>query len=105
MVVMTSNKAYEINQAMIRPGRIDAILHIGPPDAGAVQRLLRAYGRKLIRPDEDLTEAGDILSGRIPAVIREVVERSKLYAISRAPGAEFFDRCDIVRSAKGWRIT
>jgi transitional endoplasmic reticulum ATPase len=102
MVVLTSNKAGEINRAMLRPGRLDAVLHIGPPDAGAVQKLLRVYGRKLIKPGEDLSGAGAALAGRIPAVIREVVERSKLYAIGRAPGAEFFlTDSDIVRSAKG----
>ena len=102
MVVLTSNAAENIAKAMLRPGRLDAVLHIGPPDAGAVQKLLRVYGRKLIRPSEDLSGAGEILAGRIPAVIREVVERSKLYAIARAPGAEFFltDQ-DIVRSAEG----
>ena len=102
MVVLTSNKAHEINQAMLRPGRLDAVLHIGAPDAGAVQKLLRVYGRKLIKPGEDLSGAGEALAGRIPAVIREVVERSKLYAISRAPGKEFtLTDADIVRSAKG----
>ena len=102
MVVLTSKKAHEINQAMLRPGRLDAVLHIGAPDAGAVQKLLRVYGRKLIKPDEDFSGAGEALAGRIPAVIREVVERSKLYAISRAPGKEFFlTDADIVRSAKG----
>ena len=102
MVVLTTNKVGEINRAMLRPGRLDAVLHIGPPDAGAVQKLLRVYGRKLIKPDEDLSGAGLALAGRIPAVIREVVERSKLYAIGRAPGKEFFlTDSDIVRSAKG----
>ena len=102
MVVLTSNKAGEINRAMLRPGRLDAVLHIGAPDAGAVQKLLRVYGRKLIKSDEDLSGAGAALAGRIPAVIREVVERSKLYAIGRAPGAEFtLTDADIVRSAKG----
>lgn len=102
MVVLTSNKAHEINQAMLRPGRLDAVLHIGPPDAEAVQRLLRVYGRKLIKPEEDLSGAGTALAGRIPAVIREVIERSKLYAINRAPGKEFtLTDSDIVRSARG----
>lgn len=102
MVVLRSNAAENINRAMLRPGRLDAVLHIGPPDAAAVQKLLRVYGRKLIDKDEDLTQAGFILAGRIPAVIREVVERSKLYAIGRAPGAEFhLTGADIVRSAKG----
>jgi transitional endoplasmic reticulum ATPase len=102
MVVLTSNAAENINRAMLRPGRLDAVLHIGPPDADAVQKLLRVYGRKLIKPGEDLTQAGLALAGRIPAVIREVVERSKLYAIGRAPGADFYlTDMDIVRSAAG----
>lgn len=104
MVVLTSNQASNINRAMLRPGRLDAVLHIGPPDAEAVQKLLRVYGRKLIKPDEDLARAGEALAGRIPAVIREVVERSKLYAIGRAPGAEFhLTDIDIVRSAEGMK--
>ena len=102
MVVLTSNAASQINRAMLRPGRLDAVLHIGPPDADAVQKLLRVYGRRLIRADADLSEAGLALAGRIPAVIREVVERSKLYAIARAPGKEFtLTDSDIVRSARG----
>ena len=102
MVVLTSNHAENITKPMLRPGRLDAVLSIGPPDAAAVQKLLRVYGRKLINKHEDLTHSGFVLAGRIPAVIREVVERSKLYAISRAPGAIFtLTDEDIVRSAKG----
>jgi transitional endoplasmic reticulum ATPase len=104
MVVLTTNKVRTITKAMLRPGRLDAVLHIAAPDADAVQKLLRVYGRKLIKSDEDLSGAGAALAGRIPAVIREVVERSKLYAIGRAPGKEFFlTDVDLVRSAEGMK--
>lgn len=83
LVVLTTNHVEKISQAMLRPGRLDAIVSVKPPDAEAVQRLIRLYGRNLIEANADLTQVGDILKGQIPSVVREVVERSKLAAISR----------------------
>lgn len=82
MVVMTTNHIERINQAMLRPGRLDAVITLLPPDAEAAERLLRIYGRTLIAAKEDLSEVSTALAGSIPAMIREVVERSKLAAIS-----------------------
>ncbi len=82
MVVMTTNHIEKINPAMLRPGRLDAVITLLPPDAEAVERLLRIYGRGLIGDKEDLSEVAKSLDGSIPAMIREVVERSKLAAIS-----------------------
>ncbi len=90
MCVFTTNEVENINQAMLRPGRLDAVLYVEPPDAVAVQKLIRLYGRELIDPQEDLSEVGVLMAGNIPAVIREMVERSKLAAISLAlPGDRF----------------
>lgn len=102
MVVLTSNNVEAINRAMLRPGRLDAILHIAAPDAGAVQKLLRIYGRDRIKQDTTLEKAGVALAGQIPAVIREAVERSKLYAISQRPGTDWhLTDEDIEAAAKG----
>lgn len=81
MVVLTTNELENITAAMLRPGRLDAIIHVGPPDREAAIRLARQYGRGLIDPNDPLTLSGDALAGKIPAVIREIVERSKLAAI------------------------
>ena len=85
MIVLTTNELEKITSAMLRPGRLDAIIHIPAPDAAAAIRLARQYGRGLIDPNDPLTEAGKILDGKIPAIIRESVERSKLRAISITP--------------------
>jgi transitional endoplasmic reticulum ATPase len=82
MVVLTSNSPEDINQAMIRPGRLDAVIEVTRPDADAVQRLLRVYGGEIIDADEDLSGPGEILQGQIPATIAEVVKRAKLSQIS-----------------------
>jgi transitional endoplasmic reticulum ATPase len=83
MVILTTNHVDEVNKALLRPGRIDLALEITPPDAAAVEKLVRIYGRGLIDDKADLTEVGEALDGYIPAVIREAVERSKLSAVSR----------------------
>ena len=86
-VVLTTNNVEKINTAMLRPGRIDALIEITPPDAKAVQKLLRLYGRGLIPADESLVEIGLMLDGTIPAVIGEVVEKAKLASVYLTKGA------------------
>lgn len=107
MVVLTTNHVDDINQAMLRPGRLDAVIEVKPPDAEAAARLMRLYGRGLISETEDITEAGRMLDGEIPAVIQEVVERSKLAAIDRDPDSEFgagsITGVDLVQAAHSMR--
>jgi transitional endoplasmic reticulum ATPase len=86
MVVLTTNNVEGIHQALLRPGRLDAVVNVEPPDAEAVERLIHVYGRGLVPQDEDLGMVGDLLAGAIPAVIREAVERAKLSAIRLNPG-------------------
>lgn len=82
ILVLTTNEVEKINKAMIRPGRLDAVISVERPDAEAVQRLIRLYAGEKLAADADLHAVGQVLAGNTPAVIREVVERSKLYAIS-----------------------
>lgn len=89
LVLLTTNHVEKINRSLLRPGRLDAVIPVRPPDAGAAQRLMRLYAGEKIAPEESLVEVGEILSGQIPAVIREVVERAKLAAIARAGNASF----------------
>jgi transitional endoplasmic reticulum ATPase len=83
IVVLTTNDLDAINPAMIRPGRLDAVIDVTPPDAQAVEKLLRLYGGTAINPETDLTDAGRVLAGNIPAVIAEVVKRAKLAELRR----------------------
>lgn len=90
MIVLTTNDIDKINPALLRPGRLDAIVTVGPPDDVAAQALARQYSRGLIRDEEVLERSAPMMAGKIPAVIREIVERSKLAAIDTvSPGAPF----------------
>lgn len=101
MVVLTTNHLDKISHAMLRPGRLDAVIPVRPPDAKATERLIRLYGRDLVRDTEDLRVVGMKLAGNIPAVIREVVERSKLAAICRSGGVSYVTATDLEVAADG----
>lgn len=88
VIVLTTNDIDNITPALLRPGRLDAVIYIDAPDAEAAERLARQYSRGLIPADEDISEAAKHLAGRIPAVIRETVERAKLVAIGLTPEGE-----------------
>ena len=87
ITVLTTNHLENINPAMLRPGRLDAIIDVTAPDAKAVEKLVRLYGRETIAADADLTLVGEALAGTIPAVIAEVVKRAKLHQLQyQEPG-------------------
>ncbi len=88
IVVLTTNDLDAINPAMLRPGRLDAVIEVLPPDAEAVQRLMRMYGGKSIEADTDLTAVGEKMKGQIPAVIAEMVKRAKLAQLTYQPAGQ-----------------
>lgn len=104
ITILTSNHANKINQAMLRPGRLDAVISVDLPDADAAERLMRLYGGALLPTSTELTQAREALTGRIPAVIREAVERAKLTAIARTGGVpETLTDEDLVVAAETMR--
>ena len=87
MVVATTNELESINPAILRPGRMDAVIVVTPPDAAAVEKLIRVYAGDALGDTEDLSQAGVALAGQIPAVIAEVVQRAKKVMLkTTAPG-------------------
>lgn len=105
ITVLTSNHVENINKAMLRPGRLDAVIRVNPPDARAVEKLIRIYARDTLAPKADLKSAAKELAGCIPAVVREAVERAKLYAISRKPESEtvVITGEDLVHASRGMK--
>jgi transitional endoplasmic reticulum ATPase len=89
ILVLTTNAIEKIHPAMLRPGRLDAVIEVTPPDAPAVEKLLRLYGGEAIPVEADLTAVAEALAGHIPAVIAEVVKRAKLAQLAmQAPGTQ-----------------
>lgn len=85
IMVLTTNDIDSINPAMIRPGRLDSVIEVTPPDAEAVVRLIKHYAGESLAADADLTTAGEALAGCIPAIVAEVLKRAKLSELKRLP--------------------
>lgn len=83
LTVLTTNHSDRINAAMRRPGRIDLVVPVLPPDAETVERMVRAFAGASLDAGEDLTNVGTILEGQIPARVREAVNRAELEASRR----------------------
>lgn len=89
IAIFTTNHPEELPKALRRPGRLDATIHVGPPEPAAIERLIRGYSRGLVRDSENIEGAVRACKGMIPATIREMVERSKLAAIRRTKSKDF----------------
>lgn len=85
IIVLTTNEVEKINPAVLRPGRLDAVIEVKRPDAKAVQKLVKLYGQQFVDPKANLETVGKMLEDNIPAVIEEVVKRAKLSALKHAP--------------------
>lgn len=98
ITVLTTNFVEKIDKAMLRPGRLDAVISLRAPEQEAVQRLIRFYAGTLLSEAADLTETSAALADNIPATIREVVERAKLGMIQR--NASAIDTEDLLAAAE-----
>lgn len=78
MTVLTTNHLERIDKALLRPGRLDAVISIDAPDAEAVTRLITHYAGDALDAEVSLIATGEQLAGQIPASIAEVVKRAKL---------------------------
>lgn len=86
IVVLTTNHLGSINPAFVRPGRIDAVIEIGPPDQNACVRLVKKYAAdgncSLACTEDEAGAAIRCLVGANASFFRVVVEQAKLAAIS-----------------------
>lgn len=83
MTIVTTNHIELINEAMCRPGRIDKVVAVLPPDAPTVVRMIRAFAGSQLALRADLSEVSEILAGETPARVRESISRAKLEALRR----------------------
>ena len=77
LIVAATNRPDAIDEALLRPGRIDRIIYVPPPDIEARLQILRLYTRAIpLAVDVDLEELGlstELFSGAdIENLCREV---------------------------------
>jgi len=105
MVVFTTNFAQTLDKAVVRAGRLDAVIHIAELDAEGYERLVRA----LIAPDllavnVDFGAVTHAYEGFLPAFAAEAAQLAVRYSITRNMGkAVPITTEDLVDAAYGMR--
>src|SRR5690606_6383812 len=104
MAVMTTNHVERIHKGMVRPGRLDAVLHIGALDRNGIERLIKSVVDPTVLGDIDYDLVAEAMDGYLPAYVKEAVDRAVRYAIARTGGhVEKLGTEDFVLAADGLR--
>ncbi|KAJ9216691.1 hypothetical protein DTO166G4_1537 [Paecilomyces variotii] len=75
LVVAATNKPDVLDPALMRPGRLDNILYIGPPDLEARQEILSIWSRKsVVHPEVDIADLALRTEGYSGAEIVSICE-------------------------------
>lgn len=103
--VLTTNHVERIHKGMVRPGRLDAIIHIGALDPRGVRRMVEAtVPEHLLEPNLHWPAISEAMEGFLPAFVREAIDRTVRYNLARNEGkATPLATVDFVTAANGLR--
>lgn len=83
MIIATTNNLGGVHKAMLRPGRMDSIIKVLPPDASATEKLIRLYSGPVLPAQTDIREIVKASTGMHPAFIAEFSKRAVMWAVLR----------------------
>lgn len=103
LCVFTTNHAEKINKAMLRPGRIDSSIALGPPDGPTAFAIIRSYLSHLIDPSYTTPEPDlvALIANLIPASLRSIAELAKRHMRRRS--ASLISHEDLIAAAHAAR--
>jgi transitional endoplasmic reticulum ATPase len=105
VAVLTTNHAERIHRGMVRPGRLDAVIHVGALDSAGFERLVLAtVPPEQLADDVDFDMVAESFEGFLPAFAREAIDRAMRYNVARNGGkAGVLETADFVHAAHGLR--
>jgi ATPase family protein associated with various cellular activities (AAA) len=101
----TTNHVKKIQKGVLRPGRLDAVIHVGGLDRVGYEKLIRAVvpGDQL-DPKVDYDDVARAFEGFLPAFAKEAIGRAMSYSISRHKGElGVISTLDLIHAADGLR--
>lgn len=101
----TTNFPGILDKGVLRPGRLDAVIHIGQLDAVGHEMLIKSViPGSILDPLVNYEEVVEALDGYLPAFTVEAAQRAFRYAVSRSGGEpDSITTEDLVHAAKGLR--
>jgi transitional endoplasmic reticulum ATPase len=100
LFIGATNKPWMLDEAMLRPGRLDAKIYVGLPDPPALFRLLEIYfDNRPLADDVDFGELCDRLGGYSGADVRNIAAQAAQRPFLEAIGGQAerpINRADIL---------
>ncbi|OLN88097.1 ATPase family gene 2 protein [Colletotrichum chlorophyti] len=85
LILAATNRPEAMDPALLRPGRFDRIVYVGPPDDAGREAVFKLYLRKLpVAPDVDLAELSRLSQGFSGAEIKQIVNIATEPALNKA---------------------
>jgi hypothetical protein len=104
MCGFTTNYPELIERGMLRPGRIDAVIHLDALDRDGIEQLVKVTVPSTLLKDIDYDEVAKAYEGYVPAYAVEAAQRAVRYSIARNQGpASAIATSDLVAAADGLR--
>jgi hypothetical protein len=105
VALFTTNHVDKLQKGVMRPGRIDSIIHVADLDRGAVEKLIKVtVDPTILSPDVDYDQVFSHVIGFLPAFVTEACNRAVRFAVSRTGSMEFtIETSDLVHAANGLR--
>jgi transitional endoplasmic reticulum ATPase len=101
----TTNHVHKIQKGVLRPGRLDAVIHVGGLDRVGYEKLIRAVvPTEQLDPEVDYDDVAAAFEGFLPAFAKEAISRAMSYSISRNRGElGVITTLDLIYAADGLR--
>lgn len=97
----TTNFVQNIQRGVLRPGRLDAIIHIGQLDGAAMRKLINNLIPTELLGDIDYNAVSTAMKEFMPAFVTEAIGTALRYTVSRTKGnPEKIVTEDLVKSAQ-----
>ncbi len=107
VVIGATNRPALVDPALLRPGRFDELVYVGPPDEAGREHILKIHTAKMpLADDVDLAALAKKTTRYTGADLEDVVRRAGLNAIRRAEGnAENVTAADFAEALEDSRPT
>ncbi|KAI0662110.1 AAA family ATPase [Cubamyces menziesii] len=100
-IVAATNRPDVIDSALMRPGRLDRILYVGPPDFEGRLEILRIRTRKMsVAPDLDLEQIARMTEGCSGAEMTALCQEAALLTMKEDINAPFVPKEAFVKAAQ-----
>ncbi|CUA76872.1 ATPase family gene 2 protein [Schizosaccharomyces pombe 972h-] [Rhizoctonia solani] len=100
-VVAATNRPDVLDSALMRPGRLDKLLYVGPPDQAGRKDIFRIRTHKMkVDPELDLDVLAELTEGCSGAEIAAVCQNAALGTMRWDMGAEYVRRSDFEAAAR-----